>query len=249
MDVAQLSKRLIAHRGYQRCYPENTLLALKQAYAAGVSRLEFDVQLTADHIPVLLHDTDLYRTCGIHKNIHSLKYAELFEYTACEPWRFGHKYYGEPIPSLTQVVRWAGETSDAALFVEVKEQSVEAFGIDVVLNAVLPALQPMARRVYLISFDREFIGAARELWANVGLVMKHWPPSHEELNGCNPDVLFVNKRRIKQPQHLSHVGIPVVVYEVDTVRRARFWLKHGAAYLESYRSADLLVSWHKRSRS
>ena len=42
-------------------------------YAAGVSRLEFDVQLTADRIPVLLHDTDLSRTCGIHKNIHSLK--------------------------------------------------------------------------------------------------------------------------------------------------------------------------------
>ncbi|HEY9197768.1 MAG TPA: glycerophosphodiester phosphodiesterase family protein, partial [Gammaproteobacteria bacterium] len=48
---------LIAHRGYAARHPENTLSALQAAVAAGARWLEFDVQLSADHEPVLLHDT------------------------------------------------------------------------------------------------------------------------------------------------------------------------------------------------
>lgn len=246
MDAAQLSKRLVAHRGYQYRYPENTLLALKQAVAGGVTRLEFDVQLTADHIPVLIHDTDLYRTCGIHKNILHLNYDQLAQYSACEPWRLGHKFHGEPIPTLAQVVRWASEQLAVELFVEVKEESIAAFGIDAVMDAVLPLLQPMAQQIHLISFDVSFIAVARERWQKVGLVLRHWPPTADEMERCDPDILFVNKRRIKQRQHLSYIGIPVVVYEIDNVRRARYWLKHGAAYLESYRAVELLTAWMRR---
>lgn len=243
MDVAQLNKRLIAHRGYQHRYPENTLLALKQAVAGGVTRLEFDVQLTADHIPVLVHDTDLYRTCGIHKNILHLNYDQLAQYSACEPWRLGHKFHGEPIPKLAQVISWACEQLSIELFVEIKEESITAFGIETVLETVLPVLEPMAKQVHLISFDIPFIAAVRERWQQVGLVLRHWPPAPDVMERCSPDILFVNKRRIKQRQHLSYVGIPVVVYEIDTVRRARYWLKHGAAYLESYRAAELMAVW------
>ena len=248
MDAAQLSKRLVAHRGYQHRYPENTLLALKEALAGGVRHLEFDVQLTADHVPVLIHDTDLYRTCGIHKNILHLNHDQLAEYSACEPWRLGHKYHGEPIPTLAQVILWASEQSAVELFVEIKEESIATFGNETVLDAVLPVLQPMATQIHLISFDMPFIAAARERWPQVGLVLRHWPPTQEEMERCKPDILFVNKRRIKQRQHLSYIGVPVVVYEIDTVRRARYWLKHGAAYLESYRAADLLAGWKTRQR-
>lgn len=247
MDAAQLSKRLVAHRGYKQCYPENTLLALKQAVACGIQRLEFDVQLTADHVPVLIHDTDLYRTCGIHKNILHLNYEQLDQYSACEPWRLGHKYHGEPIPSLAEVIRWASEQAAVELFVEIKEESIAAFGIETVMNAVLPLLQPVVKQVYLISFDMPFIAAVRERWPQVGLVLRHWPPTQDEMERCKPAILFVNKRRIKQRQHLSCIGVPVVVYEIDSVRRARYWLKHGAAYLESYRAADLLAGWKHRS--
>ncbi|MDI3323508.1 glycerophosphodiester phosphodiesterase family protein [Pontibacterium granulatum] len=246
MDAAQLSKRLVAHRGYQHRYPENTLRALKEAVAGGVHRLEFDIQLTADQVPVLIHDTDLYRTCGIHRNILHLNYDQLDHYSACEPWRLGHKYHGEPIPTLVQVIRWAEEQPAVELFVEIKEESIVAFGIETVLNAVLPVLRPMAKQTHLISFDMPFIAAARTRWPQVGLVLRHWPPIQDEMERCKPDILFVNKRRIKQRRHLSYIGVPVVVYEIDTIRRARYWLKHGAAYLESYRSADLLAGWTKR---
>ena len=56
--------RLVAHRGYPRRYPENTLLSLLAALEAGAEFVEFDVQMTADGVPVLLHDADLRRTGG-----------------------------------------------------------------------------------------------------------------------------------------------------------------------------------------
>ena len=44
---------IIAHRGNAIEHPENTLQALESAVALGVRHVEFDVQLTADHVPVV----------------------------------------------------------------------------------------------------------------------------------------------------------------------------------------------------
>ena len=56
--------QLVAHRGYSLRYPENTLLAIEQAFIAGACYVECDVQLTQDGVPVLLHDNNLQRTTG-----------------------------------------------------------------------------------------------------------------------------------------------------------------------------------------
>ena len=50
---------LVAHRGYAARYPENTRESLAAAVRAGARFLEFDVQLSADGVPVLLHDVTL----------------------------------------------------------------------------------------------------------------------------------------------------------------------------------------------
>ena len=57
---------LIAHRGYPAYYPENTLVGLEAALKAGADFLEFDVQLSADRVPLLLHDENLKRTTGFN---------------------------------------------------------------------------------------------------------------------------------------------------------------------------------------
>ncbi|MGD2139925.1 MAG: glycerophosphodiester phosphodiesterase family protein, partial [Burkholderiales bacterium] len=48
--------RVIAHRGGGLLAPENTLAALRYAANLGFQGVEFDVKLTADEVPVLLHD-------------------------------------------------------------------------------------------------------------------------------------------------------------------------------------------------
>jgi glycerophosphoryl diester phosphodiesterase len=55
----------LAHRGDGRRAPENTLASLESALAVpGCDGVEFDVRLSADGIPVLLHDETLARVQG-----------------------------------------------------------------------------------------------------------------------------------------------------------------------------------------
>lgn len=50
---------MVAHRGASAEYPENTLVAFEAAARAGADIVELDVRLTADGVPVVLHDEDL----------------------------------------------------------------------------------------------------------------------------------------------------------------------------------------------
>ena len=54
--------KIIAHRGANRLAPENTLAAFKKAKEKGCHWVEFDVTLSSDEIPVVIHDDTLDRT-------------------------------------------------------------------------------------------------------------------------------------------------------------------------------------------
>ena len=84
---------IISHRGAAGLAPENTMAALKAGYKAGADILEFDVRLTKDNIPVVVHDAWLLRTHGDYMPIHTLTYKELREHTK-----------QNPVPSLETVL-------------------------------------------------------------------------------------------------------------------------------------------------
>lgn len=52
----------IAHRGFSKSYPENTMFAFRKAVEAGCDGIELDVQLTKDSQLVIIHDEDTKRT-------------------------------------------------------------------------------------------------------------------------------------------------------------------------------------------
>jgi len=54
--------RIIAHRCGGALAPENTLAGLVRAAQLGCRAVEFDVMLTADSVPILMHDETLERT-------------------------------------------------------------------------------------------------------------------------------------------------------------------------------------------
>ncbi len=47
---------IIGHRGSPSTHPELTLAGFKEAVSAGADALEFDVQVSSDHVPFVLHD-------------------------------------------------------------------------------------------------------------------------------------------------------------------------------------------------
>jgi len=58
----QIWPAVVAHRGASSTHPENTLPAFLAAAEAGADFIELDVRMTADGVPVVLHDIDLSRT-------------------------------------------------------------------------------------------------------------------------------------------------------------------------------------------
>jgi glycerophosphoryl diester phosphodiesterase len=69
--------RVIAHRGASARAPEHTFAAFDLALAMGADVLEFDVRLTADRAPVLVHDETLLRTHGDPRAIADMTLHEL----------------------------------------------------------------------------------------------------------------------------------------------------------------------------
>jgi glycerophosphoryl diester phosphodiesterase len=57
----EASIRVIAHRGARAFAPENTLPAIKKAFALGADMVEVDVHYSRDHELVVIHDHDLFR--------------------------------------------------------------------------------------------------------------------------------------------------------------------------------------------
>src|SRR5436190_21226698 len=96
--------QIVAHRGNARDCPENTLPAFRSALALGVRHLELDVQLTADAVPVVIHDPTLRRTAGVVGGVHDRTLAELADVEVAERRRFGNRYHGTRIPRLVDVL-------------------------------------------------------------------------------------------------------------------------------------------------
>ncbi|MEF3118336.1 glycerophosphodiester phosphodiesterase [Streptomyces chrestomyceticus] len=73
---------VIGHRGAPYDHRENTLASLRAALVAGADAVEIDVRLTADRVPVLLHDPTLERLWGHDRRLSSLTYSQVAEVTA-----------------------------------------------------------------------------------------------------------------------------------------------------------------------
>ena len=90
--------RIIAHRGGGLLAPENTLAAIRMARNLGFRGVEFDVKLSADAIPVLMHDDTLERTTDGQGAVDVTSFEQLAQRDAGS-W-FGNEFADEPVPSF-----------------------------------------------------------------------------------------------------------------------------------------------------
>ncbi|HEY3377327.1 MAG TPA: glycerophosphodiester phosphodiesterase family protein [Armatimonadota bacterium] len=88
----------IAHRGYSAIAPENTLAAFRSALAEHADGVEFDVHLSADGIPVVIHDPVLGRTTNGTGEVRAHTVAQLQALDAGS-WK-SPEFAGERIPLL-----------------------------------------------------------------------------------------------------------------------------------------------------
>jgi glycerophosphoryl diester phosphodiesterase len=93
---------IIAHRGYSAIAPENTIPAFMAALQHGAHSVEFDLQLSADHIPVVFHDVTLDRLARVSGSIADLTLLQLQQLDVGSS--FSDRFIGTRIPSLSEVL-------------------------------------------------------------------------------------------------------------------------------------------------
>ncbi|WP_421592452.1 glycerophosphodiester phosphodiesterase [Shinella sp. M27] len=138
-----LTERPIAHRGYHdlnRAVWENTLSAFARAVEAGFA-IECDLQYAADAIPVVFHDDDLKRLCGIEGDVRQRTAAEL-----------GLLKIGgtaDKVPTLRQLLDLVKGRVPLVLELKGRKGDDEGFAM-----AVLDTIENYEGPIALMSFDQ-----------------------------------------------------------------------------------------------
>lgn len=240
-------EQLVAHRGLPATHPENTLAGLAAALETGARYVEFDLQLSRDGVPFLLHDPTLERTGDRWGDALALAWHELAPLPAHEPARLGETHRGEKsrIPSLDQVADLLAQWPTATAFAEIKEESLERHGVARVTDAVLAALAPVARQTVIISFAPACLHHVRRVaphWP-VGLVLTRFDAANRATaRALAADWLFVDAHQVPSRTPLWEGGWRWVVYDLNHPAAAREWLERGTHLVETSDCATLLGS-------
>lgn len=238
---------LIAHRGYAGQFPENTLEGITAAVEIGARWVEFDIQLTADGIPILMHDPTLNRTTGQAGVVMDKELSELARYSPCEPQRFGEQFEGIRIPTLAELVSALSAWPQVTVFAEIKQESIARFGSRFTVARVLEALQPCIGQCVVISFAAEAVAQASELGATrIGWAIRQFNGvTLNEANLLAPQFLFCDYKTIpevsKQNPHPLWPGPwRWAIYEVGNPGLAIHLAEVGADMLETFEIGTLI---------
>lgn len=235
------SLQLVAHRGHALEYPENTLPAFESALQLGVRHVELDVQLSRDRVPIVLHDATLARTCGVDGLVWERDAQQLLGTGAGEPARFGTRHAATCLPALRDALALLRAWPQARLFVELKTESIEHFGLDAVLDAVLGELLRQKGSWIPISFDLEAVRAARaRSGLPIGWVLTRYDaPSAAQAAALAPDYLFCNWRKFPDSGPLWAGPWQWCSYEVREAALARALLARGVPLIETMAAGAL----------
>ena len=216
---------IIAHRGASAAAPQNTLAAFRRAIELGADGVELDVHLSADGVPVVMHNYDVDETTDGTGLVSDQTLAELKQLDAGS--KFSPQFAGERIPTLAEVF----EALEGKLLVniELKDISIKGVGLEAPVAEVVRQCG-MEKKVLFSSFDPLTLRRMRPLAPQIpsGLLYAHdlavylrrawlapWTP-HE---ARHPDAEMTDGRLVKWC-HVRKLRVNVsTVNEPDEMRR------------------------------
>ena len=117
---------IFAHRGLPVKFAENSLAGFRYAATHGAEGVEFDVHLTKDKVPVVMHDEEIDRTTD------GTGYIK--DYTLGEIRQF-HLENGEPVPMLSELFEIL-QNKDLYINLEFKTNKIHDEGIEAIVLAL-----------------------------------------------------------------------------------------------------------------
>ena len=186
----------IGLRGASVEAPENTLAAFDLALRQGADGIEFDVQLSSDGVPVLIHDEHLRRTTSGSGWVSEHR-ASVLRRLDAGSWfnrryrlRARERYAGVRIPFLTEVLQWVKARQSLA-FIEIKDYrpgvaakilaEIERAGVEHLARVVsfdLPSLQQAReasdRACLGLDFSGRLLPIRRALTLRAEMLLPYW---------------------------------------------------------------------------
>lgn len=220
---------VIAHRGFSSRAPENTLAAYRLAIDTGADLAECDVWLSADRVPVLLHDEHLKRTTGVDALVSELSLDKLRQLDVGR-WK-SKEFVGERIPTLTEALELV--KGRLRLVIEVKTAGMEQ---EVVAAIRAAATEPAD--VMIFSFHLEVIETIARIEPRLPTtwLIGHLPAGHAARREVIADAVRARASAIGLTRtrvdpaaaRLAHEsGLPVFVWTVNDPADMRYLVRIG----------------------
>ncbi|WP_127959878.1 glycerophosphodiester phosphodiesterase [Serratia microhaemolytica] len=221
--------RIVAHRGGGSLAPENTLAGIDVAASYRHKMIEFDVKLSSDDQPFLLHDDTLERTSNGHGIAGELPWQMLATLDAGS-W-YGAGFRGERLPLLAQVAERCRQHGMLAN-IEIKPTAGCEQRSGQVIALAASRLWQQQTAPLLSSFSITALAAAQYYAPELprGLLLEQWDNGWQALTsklGClslHIDHLALNAERVSE---LKQAGLYILAYTVNQPERARLLLHWG----------------------
>ena len=236
--------QLVAHRGYPARLPENTLPSIEAALQAGARYIEVDVQLSKDAKPVLFHDRDLQRLCGLDGAVHDYNWRELQVFRVHDQERFPEYLLDIAIPHLNELVSLLQQHPEVTVFVELKRISLEHFGVEAMIEQLVPLLQPIQTQAVLISYSLEALQHLREVSKfPLGVVIDDWQQRGQSvIQAIKPEYLFCDLESVPATGQLDCRDYRLVLFECTDPQQAYKLLQRGTNLVETFAIGEMIAA-------
>jgi glycerophosphoryl diester phosphodiesterase len=227
---------VVAHRGDRARYPENSLLAMQSALEKGCPFIEFDLQLNTDNSFYLLHDDNFNNTAGINRSILDMKNSEVDSISVHEPKRFNDSFNPTHVPRLEEVLKLLKKFPLAKAMVEIKQSSINKWGLNKVMNLLLQQLEPFLKQCVLISFNYDaLIYAQQKSDIQLGWILaKHKQTSLTKAQQLKPHYLIMNKTKARLLKMAVNTGNWLwMLYGIETTTEAQQYAQQGYHLMET----------------
>lgn len=205
------------HRGCRCGFPENSIEAMEEGIKRGADYLEIDIQLSADKVPVVIHDVRMEEKTALSGYVHEHNFQEL----------------KEAVPglcTLKEALTW-GRGRDVCFALEMKTVPLEMQAWNMELAELTGALlykTGMTDQVFVFGPDYQVLKHLKDFYrdVNIGLIVPFVPEDPVEL-----------MRRMEAVVYLSYIYnmTPEIIQDLQkngyfvsgAILRDEYWVKRA----------------------
>lgn len=223
------SEKIIAHRGDNTHYPENTLIAIEAALKAGATAFEFDLQMNADHSLVAFHDEDFLRMNGDSSvKIVEVSDLEMKDLSIHDPNQFGRQHYPTSVTFIDDILELLKRYPKVQAYIEIKDESLAFWGIQLVMSKLLKKLEGFEQQATVISFNQPaLVYTKTHSKLKIGLVFEDFSEPMKAIAMALKPEFMITWYKVLPKEKLWQGDWLWMVYTVNDLDLAKLLFKRG----------------------